>query len=168
MFLGVLITGGYGTAGGYYKTAQIYVPQSKQFCSLPDLNNAKALHTQDGFLNCGGWQTSNLQRCWNLAPGTNPSISQGKECIMYSQSWTPQSGVGTYLIGGSTNGKTTDLVKTDGTVMQGFNLKYDTRYLLIIRSRPPEASKLKYRIKGLFEPFPWLKALIKVLKRLCC
>ena len=36
------------------------------------------------------------------------------------------------MIGGSTNGKTTDLVKTDGTVMQGFNLKYDTRYLLII------------------------------------
>ena len=35
-------------------------------------------------------------------------------------------------------------------------------------TRPPEASKLKYRIRDLFEPFPWLKALIKVLKRLCC
>ena len=35
-------------------------------------------------------------------------------------------------------------------------------------TRPPEASKLKYRIRGLFEPFPWLKALIKVLKILCC
>ena len=87
MFLGVLITGGYGTAGGYYKTAQIYVPQSKQFCSLPDLNNAKALHTQDGFLNCGGWQTSNLQRCskWDLESGTwNQSINLPKK-RMYSQ-----------------------------------------------------------------------------------
>ena len=35
-------------------------------------------------------------------------------------------------------------------------------------TRPPEASKLKYRIRDLFEPFPWLKALIKVLNRLCC
>ena len=133
LHIGVLITGGYGTAG-YYKTAQVYVPQSKQFCSLPDLNNAKALHTQDGFLNCGGWQTSNLQRCskWDLESGTwNQSINLPRK-RMYSQSWTPQSGVGTYLIGGSTNGKTTDLVKTDGTVMQGFNLKYDTRYLFII------------------------------------
>ena len=42
-------------------------------------------------------------------------------------SWTPSSGIGTYLMGGYYNQSTTTLVKPDGTQEPGFPLKYDIR-----------------------------------------
>ena len=43
-------------------------------------------------------------------------------------SWTPPSGNGTYLIGDwFVNPKTSVIVKDDGTVEKGFNLKHSTR-----------------------------------------
>ena len=124
-----LVTGGYGT-GGIYMSAQIYSPNTGQVCFLPDMDVVRQLHNQDGTLACGGWSDSVSDSCstfnsdsglWNRSH-TLPRKRQ------YSQSWTPQSGSGTYLIGGEANADTTDLVKPDGTVQQGFNLKYETRF----------------------------------------
>ena len=77
---------------------------------------------------------SNFQSCfkWDFGSGTwNESITLPRERER-SQSWTPKSGVGTYLIGGEVNSNTTDLVKPDGTVQQGFDLKYESRYLSVL------------------------------------
>ena len=41
-------------------------------------------------------------------------------------SWLTKSGI--YLIGGGYFKKTSELIKQDGTVEQGFALKYDTMY----------------------------------------
>ena len=125
IFKVVLITGGYGT-GGAYNAAQIYVPQSGQFCSLPDMTSGIASHTQDGFLSCGGWFPSNYQKCSKWESGNWTDFVSLPRVRQISQSWTPKSGVGTYLIGGTENRNTTDLVKPDGTVRQGFDLNYDT------------------------------------------
>ena len=40
-------------------------------------------------------------------------------------SWTPGSGIGTYLIGGSRSSNTTTLITKDGPKKPGFELKYD-------------------------------------------
>ena len=50
-------------------------------------------------------------------------------------SWT--TGIGTYLMGGHCNkeclnGNTTSLIKTDETQEPGFDLKYDTTYVILI------------------------------------
>ena len=126
-----MFTGGYGT-GGYYKAAQIYFPTTGQFCSLPDMSLPRVYHTQDDSLICGGLvYGANFQSCskWESDSGTwNQSITLTRE-RKRSQSWTPESGVGTYLIGGYVNSDTTDLVKPDGTVQQGFDLKYASMYV---------------------------------------
>ena len=97
----------------------------------------RVYHTQDDSLICGGAYNfpSTFQSCskWDSDSGTwNQSITLPRE-RQRSQSWTPNSGVGTYLIGGYVNSNTTDLVKPDGTVQQGFDLKYDSRYLSVLQ-----------------------------------
>ena len=49
----------------------------------------------------------------------------------YHTSWTPQSGVGTYVMGGEDDAWKTNLVKPNGKVeLYGFNLHESTRYQL--------------------------------------
>ena len=43
-------------------------------------------------------------------------------------SWTPASGFGTFLMGGSGDERTTTIVKPDGTQERAFMLLYDTRF----------------------------------------
>ena len=42
-------------------------------------------------------------------------------------SWTPGSGGGTYIMGGTYSQRTSELIKPDGNVVEGFNLKKDTK-----------------------------------------
>ena len=90
-------------------------------------------HTQDGSLLCGGDVTSHYDKCseWNSDSGTwnwksinLPRIRRGHT------SWTPQSGVGTFVMGGDDDAWKTNLVnKPDGSVeLYGFNLHESTRY----------------------------------------
>ena len=55
LVLGLLLTGG-GT-----KEVELYNPVSKTSCALPALPEARALHTQDGPLLCGGHVNSHLE-----------------------------------------------------------------------------------------------------------
>ena len=95
------------------------------------MNEAIHFHTQDGSLLCGGYYGSHDKFCsaWNSDSGIwNWKFISLPRIRLGHTSWTPQSGVGTYLMGGESSYRdTTDLVKPDGTVQQGFNLKYDTR-----------------------------------------
>ena len=45
----------------------------------------------------------------------------------YHVSWTPGTGIGTYLMGGYPSNSTTTLIKTDGTQEPAFPLKYETK-----------------------------------------
>ena len=125
-----MITGGRSEAG-YLKSAQIYSPQTGQFCSLPDMNQYTFRHTQDGSLICGSGSSNHYQSCskWNPDSGTWDwkflTLPRKKR---HHASWTPQSGVGTYLMGGEYDSWKTILVKPDGTVQQyGFNLHESTQ-----------------------------------------
>ena len=118
----VLITGGYSS--GSLKSAEIYNPITKTSCSLPELPEARRRHTQDGGLACGGYphQTSCVK--WSPASGTWTKSHTLRQKRYEHASWATASGV--YLIGGLDSLRTSEKVKLDGSVEEGFSLKYDT------------------------------------------
>ena len=125
MFLAVLITGGYGR-GDWVSSAEIYLPSGKTSCSLPELTEERAWHTQDGPWACGGRGIDTCEK-WSEGSWTR---SQGRLSVYRGDhvSWASVSGV--YLMGTYykyKNGKeTTELVKEDGEVKEGFPLKVPT------------------------------------------
>ena len=130
IIIGILITGGYKTQ--LNSTAEIYFPSTNTGCSLPDLPEVRSGHTQDGDLACGGggyggseagrscvkWENGGWSRSYDLG-----NITRGGHV-----SWATASGV--YLIGGYGNSNqhfTSTMVKENGAVEKGFDLKYTTK-----------------------------------------
>ena len=143
--LAVLITGGDGDFANIkpgekmrgLSSAEIWNPQTGYSCFLPNLPEGRFEHSQDGPLLCGD------------GPYKYPEGHKNDECIKFDikignwtkshtlpesrsdhASWTPPSGKGTYLIGDwivNPNTKTSVIVKADGSVEKGFDLKHATR-----------------------------------------
>ena len=127
-FLAVLITGsGSGTGEN---TAELFVPTSGTSCTLPPLPQGRGSHTVDNNILCGG-SYSNSDSClqWNQDTGTWEELLTLELERDSHVSWTPGTGIGTYLIGGwgINSGFTTTLVTPGGVHVPGFPLKYDTR-----------------------------------------
>ena len=127
----VLITGGAKGREGL-KSSEIYNPVTKAGCSLPHFTDARGTHSQDGGLTCGGGYPSPVKNCvkWNPVSGTWNQSHTLKETRVGHVSWATPSGV--YLIGGDKNQLTSEKVKMDGSVEQGFSLKYAANYACAI------------------------------------
>ena len=121
----VLITGGYN--GGFLRSAEIFNPVTKTRCSLPQLPEGRNHHSEDGGLACGGGSAATQTTCvkWSPASGTWTKSHTLRQNRSAHVSWATASGV--YLIGGSFSKRTSEKVKLDGSVEEGFSLKYDTR-----------------------------------------
>ena len=117
-----LITG----SGGNGLLTEIYNPDTKVGCFLPELPESRWLHTQDGDLTCGGGRTSTQNTCVKWSPSFgNWTQSHTLRQRRYNHvSWATASGV--YLMGGDFSKRTSEMVKFDGSVEDGFSLKYDT------------------------------------------
>ena len=122
---GVLITGSLLTP---YDTAELYLPFSGESCSLPQLPDDRHGHTVEssGRL-CGGYDTSDTCLLWSPDTG-----SWEEELYLDTErhghvSWTPDNGIGTYLMGGygRENERTASLIKHDGTQEAAFTLEHD-------------------------------------------
>ena len=126
--LGVLISGGYNRNGAVYQSVEIYNPSTNTTCSLPKLPVGRYGHTQDVNLVCGGPSSSTRTTCvkWSSESGSWTQSHTLHQSRVYHVSWNTEDGV--YLMGGNygSNMKTTELVKADGSVEDGFSLKYDT------------------------------------------
>lgn len=141
-----MITGGLGGRGvNVSKKAEIYVPSTNSSCILPDLPNSRYYHSQVGLRACGGltgravaWGDTCDTTCdtWNPETGSWDSKDVRLNACRARNSWTTSDGEGTYLIGGfsyySGNGNTWDntksseLLRPDGKVTQGFKLTSST------------------------------------------
>ena len=131
----VLITGGINS-GNKLRSAEVFLPATGHSCRLPDLPDNRWGHTQDGGLTCGGFDYGSPadQRisCLKWSPDSGSwtlshTLTEERDNHV---SWTPDPSLGTYLIGkfsSYNNMRTSELVKPDGSVEQGFSLKYDTR-----------------------------------------
>ena len=107
-------------------SAEIYLPDSNTSCILPNLLLRRYGHTQDGDLVCGSWISDpQFRYCSKWTNGVwNPSHSF-KEWRVGHVSWATKSGV--YIMGGIFGQKTSELLKEDGSVEEGFDLKYETQ-----------------------------------------
>ena len=119
-----MITG--GRNGANLKSAEIYNPVTNSSCSLPQLPKARIRHSQDGGLACGGSTTPLVRTCdkWSPASGTWTQSHTLRENRAAHVSWATASGV--YLIGGQADQWASEKVKLDGSVEEGFSLKYST------------------------------------------
>ena len=123
-FSAILITGGYNN--GYLKSAEMFLPSSNTTCSLPELPEARYYHTQNNDLACGGPSSNTQSTCvkWSSESGSWTQSHTLRQSRFWHVSWATEDGV--YLMGG-TSSRTTELVKEDGSVEDGFSLNYDTR-----------------------------------------
>ena len=124
----VLISGGTNDNKGL-KYIEIYNPVTNTTCSLPKLPEARYCHTQDGGLACGGGRNSDNSwtTCVKWSSGSWTQSHTLRQKRYGHVSWATEDGV--YLMGGndSSSWKTTELVKVNGSVEEGFRLKYHTR-----------------------------------------
>ena len=113
-------------------TAELYVPSSNVSCSLPQLPYDKTEHTvESSGLMCGGWYAlpgNSDTTCLQWRPDTGSWEEVLRLDIKRDEhvSWTPDTDIGTYLIGGYPSYNTTTLIRHDGTQKPGFPLQYDT------------------------------------------
>ena len=126
MFLDAVLITGSNTSPQY--TAELYQPASGVSCVLPQLPDDRYVHTvESSGLLCGGYYTRDTCLQWSPDTGTWEDLQLTLDVERgYHVSWTPDTEVGTYLMGGY-NGMTTTLIKPDGSQEPGFDLKYDTR-----------------------------------------
>ena len=121
--------------GNSTNLVELYNPIRNISCSLPNLPEYRGYHNQNGNLACGGEafigddSKTTTRTCvkWNSESGT--WIQSDNLLLKRRQghvSWNTDSGV--YLMGGLYTGKTSERVNEDGSVENGFSLKYGTRY----------------------------------------
>ena len=110
------------------KSAEIYNPVTNTSCSLPQFPENRYYHSQDGGLTCGGGLNATETTCvkWNPDSGTWTKSHTLRQKRLGHVSWATASGV--YLMGGmwDVNSTTSEKVKLDGSVEDGFSMKYQT------------------------------------------
>ena len=74
---------------------------------------------------CGGYDTQDTCIQWIPDTGTWEEYLSLDVKRYVHVSWTPGTGVGTYLMGGSGSERTTTLLTPEGTQEPGFPLKYN-------------------------------------------
>ena len=116
----ILITGGYFSE----RTAEIYLPSDNSSCSLPELPDVRAQHTQDGPWACGGRSDLTFYSCVKWNKGSWTRSRSLRERRYNHVSWATASGL--YLMGGAYSERTSVLVTKDGSVKNGFKLQYQT------------------------------------------
>ena len=122
----ILITGGMNDHP--LRSAEIFNPATKTSCSLPQFPGPRFGHRDYGGLACGGTHEYAIQTdCvkWSPASGTWTKSHTLRERRSGHVSWATASGM--YLIGGSYSLLTSEKVKLDGSVEEGFSLKYETK-----------------------------------------
>ena len=125
-FIGVLISGGMNGVASDLQSVEIYNPTDNTKCSLPQLPETRTWHTQEGELLCGGLSTESTCVKWSSESGSWTQSHTLRQRRQNHVSWATEDGV--YVMGGqdSSSWRTTELVKEDGSVEDGFSLNYDT------------------------------------------
>ena len=94
---------------------------------MPQLPEVRLYNSEDGGLACGGILAATWTTCikWSPTSGTWTKSHTLRQRRSVHVSWATASGV--YLIGGIYSNRTSEKVKLDGSVEEGFSLKYNTK-----------------------------------------
>ena len=125
----ILITGGVGAT----HSAEVFLPAASSSCVLAALPDTREYHSQEGLLLCGGsyYDTSSGHSCLHFSTASGTWARTQHRLLEWRRdhvSWTRGSDV--VLMGGQQHGAptTSEIVKHDGTVEEGFDLKYHAEY----------------------------------------
>ena len=125
ILVAVLITGGNGDAA---TGAELFLPSAGTSCVLPPFpdNRSRRRHTVDNNIICGGEESRDT--CLKWSPDTGSWVELLTLAVDRYQhvTWTPEPGMGSYLMGGKASPTTTTLIKDDGTQEPAFQLNYNT------------------------------------------
>ena len=123
ILVAVLITGGTDNVDA---GAELFLPSTRTSCVLPSLPDRRGRHTVDNNIICGGYHTRDT--CLKWSPDTGSWVELLTLAVDRYQhvTWTPEPGMGSYLMGGKASPTTTTLIKDDGTQEPAFPLKYTT------------------------------------------
>jgi len=128
----ILLTGGDGQFGKSVEVITTNGTSVNNTCSLPEMSQFKAEHSQSGLTACGSASggTFNGDPFSCIKFGNNGSWVTHTKNLLYPRashsSWiTPYYG-DILLIGGRNNWTTTEVVLQNGTSIRAFDLKYDT------------------------------------------
>jgi hypothetical protein len=117
------------------KWVEVFVPSTGYSCLMPSLPDDRKDHTMNNMYVCGGDDFFARDLCIQFVEGQWTSLSSTKESRDDHASWlTPQ---GLVLMGGSYNGgKSTEIITLKGGQGgPGFNLNYESRFVISIRTR---------------------------------
>ncbi len=102
----------------------IFLPYSGLSCSVASLHTRRVDHTVESTgLLCGGYTQMDTCLQWRPDSGTWEEVLTLDVERTGHVSWTPGTGIGTYLMGGYDSKRTTTLIKPDGTQEPGFTPK---------------------------------------------
>ena len=110
---------------------ELYNLFTRTSCVLPELTEERSSHSSVNGVVCGGWDgNSALTSCEDISSGSWSSDNyQPIRPRRGHVTWNLPTGE-VILLGGLPTERTTDIVYTNGTVVPGFNLEYDVRYVL--------------------------------------
>ena len=122
LMLGILISGG----DGAYTSVEVFVPSTRQSCSLPSLpDNLRYHHTMDSHVICGGYYAS-ASTCLSFSSGqwiTSHILTEGRDA---HSSW--QTDQGLVLMGGYDSPVRSEILPMAGEQAgPGFAMQYDNR-----------------------------------------
>ena len=108
----VLITGGWmgGGSSGKLRTAELFLPSTGKSCALPLFPDTRQSHTLDNNIICGG--ADSRDTCLKWSPDTGSWVELLTLAVDRYQhvTWTPEPGMGAYLMGGKASPTTTTLI----------------------------------------------------------
>ena len=100
-------------------------------CSLEDMPDTRYAHTSVGGVICGGGGTAERTSCIDMSGGSWSSTKfQSIRSRIAAVSWNLNPGASFMILGGTGSSRTTDIVYTNGTVEPGFDLQYDSQYVV--------------------------------------
>ena len=126
ILVAVLITGGLIDVGVKTYSEELFLPSAGTSCTLPLFPNERFRHTVDNNILCGGTWSKDTCLIWRPDAGSWEELLTLDTDRNAHVSWTPEPGMGTFLMGGAVSPTTTTLIKDDGTQEPAFPLKYDT------------------------------------------
>ena len=125
-----MISGGYGPDGHVVQIVDVRTKSGKKECQHEDTNFLQVHHSTDNLISCGGMATKD--NCRTLSNGKWVQTQNLTYPRWGHSSWATEDSV--IIMGGYEEGSsnTTEIVSKDSALTtDGFNLKYETRFVVV-------------------------------------
>ena len=139
-------------AGGVSTEEEIWIPDDNTICGIPSLPRGSYHGTLDGMKYCRpyGGNYGNETECVGFDQGIWDRSNSGfKNRRSFHTSWETEDGI--YLMGGEGSYQTSEFARNDGTVTEGFSIRYPIRFYINLIHKNKTINIFSFKIV-LFHP----------------